>query len=149
MKSAGELLEASKALGEHARAATILSGHALEELAKILILIDIVRCPPKLRGERIGPMMGWFYDHLARLIYLDAQLWRPTNVRELQTYVDDHRKSHSLEGYIGEYILPNWTIWSRESLLYADIVTDEYGEPTWNNPSSIATLPTCVDTSPL
>ena len=37
MNSAGELLNASKALGEHHRAATILEGHASEEIAKILI----------------------------------------------------------------------------------------------------------------
>src|SRR5258708_37178734 len=36
MKSAGDLLAASKALGEHHRAATILKGHAMEEIAKIL-----------------------------------------------------------------------------------------------------------------
>ena len=72
MKSAGDLLEASKALVEHYRAAAILKGHAMEELAKILILIDIVRCPQKLRPSRIGPMMAWFYDHLARLIYIDG-----------------------------------------------------------------------------
>jgi len=52
------LLAASKALVERDRAATILKGHAMEEVAKILILMDIVRCPPKLRGERVGPMMG-------------------------------------------------------------------------------------------
>jgi hypothetical protein len=98
MKSADNLLEASKALDQYDRAATILGGHASEELAKVLILMDIVRCPPKLRGQRVGPMMGWFYDHLARLIYLDAQRWKPTDTRELQDYVDQHRKSHYLEG---------------------------------------------------
>lgn len=75
MKSVGDLQAASKALGEHHRAATILEGHAIDEVAKILILIDIVRCPPKLRPSRIGPMMTWLYDHLARLIYIDAQGW--------------------------------------------------------------------------
>jgi len=58
MNSADGLLAASKALVERDRAATILKGHAMEEVAKILILMDIVRCPPKLRGERVGPMMG-------------------------------------------------------------------------------------------
>lgn len=145
VKSAGELLTASKSLGNHHRAATILTGHALEEVAKALILVDIVRCPPKLRGKRIGPMMRWFYNHLARLIYLDAQDWKPTDVNELQRYVDNHRKSHYLEGEIGEYILPNHTTWSRESVLYADIITYEDGEPMWQSPD-----PTYVyyDTNP-
>jgi hypothetical protein len=136
MRSADNLLEASKALDQYDRAATILRGHASEELAKVLILMDIVRCPPKLRGHRVGPMMGWFYDHLARLIYLDAQRWKPTDTRELQDYVDQHRKSHYLEGYAGEYIMPNWTTWSRESLLYADIVTYEDGELIWHSPEA-------------
>jgi hypothetical protein len=60
MKSAEDLLSASKALVGHHRSATILEGHAMEEIAKILILIDIVRCPPKVRPSRFGPMMGWF-----------------------------------------------------------------------------------------
>ncbi len=136
MKSAGDLLGASKALVEHHRAATILEGHAMEEVAKILILIDIVRCPQKLRPSRIGPLMTWFYDHLARLIYIDAQRWKPMNAKQLQEYVDDHRKSHYLEGEVGEYIMPNWTTWSRESMLYADIVTHEDGEPIWNEPDA-------------
>ncbi|MCH7775912.1 MAG: hypothetical protein IH878_05140 [Gemmatimonadetes bacterium] len=138
MKSAGDLLGASKALVEHHRAATILEGHAMEEVAKILILIDIVRCPQKLRPSRIGPMMNWFYDHLARLIYIDAQGWKPVNAKQLQEYADDHRKSHYLEGAVGEYIMPNWTAWSRESMLYADIVAYEDGEPIWNEPDARA-----------
>ncbi len=136
MKSAGELLAASNALTEHHRAATILEGHAMEEIAKILILMDIVRCPPKVRPSRIGPMMGWFYDHLARLIYIDAQHWKPVDAKQLQDYVDSHRRSHYLEGAVGEYIMPNWTTYSRESLLYADILTYEEGEPIWNEPDA-------------
>lgn len=146
MKSADNLLAASKALDQHDRAVTILRGHASEELAKVLILMDIVRCPPKLRGQRVGPMMGWFYDHLARLIYSDAQHWKPTDTRELQDYVDQHRKSHYLEGNVGEYIMPNWTTWSRESLLYADIVTYEDGELVWHSPEGI--LPAWADPGP-
>jgi hypothetical protein len=140
MKSARDLLAASKALVEHHRAATILEGHAMEEIAKILILMDVVRCPPKLRPSRIGPMMGWFYDHLARLIYIDAQGWKPVNVKQLQEYVDSNRRSHYLEGAVGEYIMPNWTTYSRESLLYADILTQEDGEPIWNEPYATAPM---------
>ena len=140
MKSACDLLAASKTLGEHHRAATILEGHAMEEVAKILILIDIVRCPPKLRPSRIGPMMTWFYDHLARLVYIDAQGWKPVNAKQLQEYVDHPRKSHYLEGALGEYIMPNWTTYSRESMLYADITTDEGGEPIWNEPDATASM---------
>lgn len=146
IESADNLLAASKALDPHDRAATILNGHASEELAKVLILMDIVRCPPKLRSQRVGSMMTWFYDHLARLIYSDAQRWKPTDVRELQAYVDQHRKSHCVEGDVGEYIMPNWTTWSRESLLYADIVSYEDGELIWHSPQAI--MPSFGDPGP-
>lgn len=139
MRSAGDLFEASSVLAEHHRAATVLEGQAVEEVAKVLMLVDIVRCPQKIRPSRIGSMMTWFYDHLARLVYIDAQHWKPMNFNQLQAYVDDHRRSHTLEGMVGEYIMPNWTIWSRESLLYADIATFENGEPTWNDPDYNAT----------
>ncbi|MGD9715436.1 MAG: hypothetical protein AB7V46_25790, partial [Thermomicrobiales bacterium] len=127
-------------------AATILRGHASEELAKVLILVDIVRSPPKLRSQQVGSMMTWFYDHLARLIYSDAQRWKPTDVRELQAYVDQHRRSHYVEGDVGEYIMPNWTTWSRESLLYADLVTYEDGELVWHSPEAI--MPSYYDSGP-
>jgi len=147
MKSASNLLAASKALVEHQRASTILEGHAMEEIAKILILLDIVRCPPKLRPSRIGSMMGWFYDHLARLLYIDAQHWKPVDVKQLQEYVDSGRQSHYLEGAVGEYIMPNWTTYSRESALYADIITLEEGEPIWNDPD--ITVPLFSDLKPI
>ena len=140
MKSAVDLLEASKTLDKHDRPATIIEGHAMEEVAKILILSDIVRCPPNLRSSRIGPMMRWFYDHLARNIYVEAQRWKPMDVQQLQEYVNGDRRSHYLEGEFGEYIFPNWTTWSRESTLYADVVTNEDGQPTWNAPVATAPL---------
>lgn len=134
MKSAGDLLSASRNLGERGRVAIMLQSHAAEELAKVLILVDIVRCPPKLRQSRLGTMMGWFYDHLARLIYVESQNWKPTDIKQLQDYVDDNRKSHYLEGEYGEYIFLNWTIYMRESLLYADLITHEDGTLSWNDP---------------
>ncbi|MER9592987.1 hypothetical protein NKI94_30200 [Mesorhizobium australicum] len=135
MKSATDLLNASTGLSGHSRASKILEGHALEEAAKILVLMDIVRCPPKIRPSRIGPMMAWFYDHLARLLYIEAQDWRPMDLNDLRAYVDQQRRSHYLEGHIGEYILPNSTTSTRETLLYADIVTYEEGDPIWSEPS--------------
>lgn len=51
LDSAGSLLTASQALKGFSREAEILEGHALEEAAKILILIDIAR---RRRGRRLG-----------------------------------------------------------------------------------------------
>ena len=56
----------------------MLEGYAKEEAAKILILVDAVRCPPKLIASKLNRIVGWFYDHLARLIYAEAATGRPT-----------------------------------------------------------------------
>jgi hypothetical protein len=135
LKSADELMVAAEALDDHSRAAAILIGQATEELSKILILMDIVRCPPKLRGGLVGQMFKWFYDHLARLLYAEAQGWKPMTVTQLQEYLDNSRRSHDIEGFAGEFIMPNSTLFARESRFYADIVTFEDGEPIWNGPS--------------
>lgn len=135
LKSADELMAAAKALDDHLRAAAILIGQATEELAKILILMDIVRCPPKHRGRLIGQMFKWFYDHLPRLLYAEAQGWKPMTVTQLQEYLDNSRRLHDIDGFAGEFIMPNSTLFAREIRLYADIVTHEDGEPMWSKPS--------------
>ncbi len=138
LESARSLIKASRALKEFPREAEILERQAEEESAKILILIDVIRCPPKILASRMGHMMKWFYDHLARLIYAKAQSWKPTNVAMLQEYVDTSRQSHYLEGEYSEYILPNWELFSRELALYADVICDENADPTWCSPLQTA-----------
>ncbi|MGD0193123.1 MAG: hypothetical protein ABSD74_20495 [Rhizomicrobium sp.] len=143
--SAASLVRASQTLIDSPREAAILEGHAEEESAKLLILIDIVRCPTRRAASRIGPMMRWFYDHLARLIYARAQYWRPSTAAELQSYIDNERRSHYLEGEFGEYIMPNWALFQRESALYADVAGDEDREPQWLSPiRSSPLLPSLV-----
>lgn len=133
-QSAESLVHASRPLAQFPREAEILERHAEEESAKILILIDIVRCPPTLAASRTGFMIRWFYDHLARLLYAEAQGWKPTSVAELQEYIDNERRSHYLEGEYSEYIMPNWTLFCRESSLYADIARDENSGLSWISP---------------
>jgi hypothetical protein len=133
-ESAKSLVMASQALKQFPREAEILGGHCAEECAKILILVDIIRCPKKRAAERLGPMMKWFYDHLARLIYAKAQGWKPVNARQLQEYIDSDRQSHYLEGEYDELIMPNWELFARESSLYADVMVEEDGESMWHSP---------------
>lgn len=137
MQSANSLYEASAELTNHPRSAAMLKRHASEEVAKILILIDLVRCPASLRPSRVGNMTKWFYDHLARLIYIDAQSWKPMHAQQLQEYIDTNRRTHYLEGAVGEYIMPNFEVYRRESDMYADIVCEEDGTLHWNDPQSI------------
>lgn len=72
LESARGLYNASKAIADMPRESSVLKGHAEEEAAKILIFVDIMRCPRKLIAGRIGALMGWYYDHLARLLYAEA-----------------------------------------------------------------------------
>ncbi len=78
--------------------------------------------------------MGWLYDHLARLIYAEAVSWKPMHLAQLREYVDLQRRGHFLEGHAGEYIMPNWTIYQRESKLYVDIEARQDQVLTWSSP---------------
>lgn len=136
LSSAQNLWRGSRKLGkEMPRESGVLQAFAEEEAAKALIFMDAVRCPSCLIGSKMGNIVGWFYDHLARLIYVKAASWRPANVAQLREYVDSVRKAHFLEGYVGESILPNWSLYERESQLYADIEAGESGALRWSDPN--------------
>jgi hypothetical protein len=137
LESARGFWRASGQLGDNnPREADVLEGFAEEEAAKILILMDVVRCPPKLIAKRIGGIINNFYDHLARRLYAEAQGWQAMHIAQLQEYLDSERKTHYLEGYID--ILPNFNIATRESQLYADIEACEDGVLHWNEPRGYA-----------
>jgi hypothetical protein len=106
-ESARGFWEASRQLQSSDREATVLHDHAVEEAGKILILMDIGRCPRKIVANRIGSMVGWFYGHLARTIYAKATSWSAMSVAQLRGYVANERQAHCLDGEFGEYILPN------------------------------------------
>lgn len=134
LNSAEGLYAASRANDENARVREILESHAAEEAAKILILLDYVRCPLGM-SEQAQRMLRVFYDHGTRLIYAAACNWRPTDVNELRTYVDRERASHYIEGYAGEYILPNSRLYNREARLYSDLTRNSDGSFEWNDPA--------------
>lgn len=140
LESARGLYAASQVISDMPRESSVLKGHAEEEAAKILILMDIVRCPKKLVASRIGTLMGWYYDHLARLLYAEACQWRPINLKELRTIIDRRRVTHYLEGDMGEYIVPNDLIYRRETCLYADIEALDDGSLQWIAPNGSAGL---------
>lgn len=135
LSSARSFWTAAEKLPDNPREAAVLEGFAEEESAKALILLDLVRCPPSKADGRIGRIVKNFYSHLARLIYAKAQSWRPVNVEQLQEYIDRERQGHYLEGGMSEYILPNWSIYSREGTLYADVEQHEDGVPLWGDPA--------------
>jgi len=124
LESAEGFWKAAQALVEQQpREADILGGFATEEAAKIAILIDTLRCPVKDRDRAIQLGVKLFYNHMARLMYAEAASWKPVDRRQLREYVNENRKSHCVEGMLGEYIVPTGPIYDRERLLYADIET--------------------------
>ena len=142
LTSARSMWEGSLELEESRhREAAVLRILAEEEAAKILVMMDVVRCPSRLFARRIGNIVQWSYSHLSRLIYASATMWQATSVEQLREYVDAERKTHSLGGFAGEFIMPNLYLHERESLLYADIEADEYGNLSWSDPLQKALAP--------
>lgn len=140
LDSAERYWTAAVQLKERRREANVLQGQASEEAAKILILLDAARCPRKLISSNMGKIVQWFYDHLARLIYSESVLWQPPDLAELRSWFDLNRRSHALEGDIGEYIFPNWSLFNRESQLYSDVLRTENGSVSWNTPGALDVL---------
>lgn len=140
LNSANGFWSASQQLKTMLRESEVLRNHAEEEATKVLIVMDMVRCPKKLTASKLGTLINWFYDHLARLIYVNATSWRPMHMTQLREYVDDTRQAHYLEGEFGEYIAPNWELSERERMLYADIEAYEDEQPMWNAPKGFSSL---------
>lgn len=139
LKSAEGLYAASREAKDVPRAREILEGHASEEAAKILILLDYVRCPLGM-SDHAQRLLRSFYDHGTRLLYAEACRWRPSDLEMLREYVDRARRSHYLEGDLGEYILPNSQLYDREARLYADLVRHQDGSFLWNDPEAMFAL---------
>ena len=97
-------------------------GHVIdainEEAAKVLILLDAVRCPRNRPNER-SRTLGYFYDHLAKGIYAKVSQWHPTDFAEVKCGVNDERREHYLDGPNGvDWIFPNSITQWREDKLY-------------------------------
>lgn len=140
LASAQGFQDAASRLPDSPREEDVLVSLADEEAAKVLILMDIVRCPPAQVNQNIGKLIHWFYDHLARLIYAKATSWKPMSVHQLQHYLETECKEHTLEGFAGEYILPGGPVHERESALYADIQSYDNGELAWHEPRTRPSL---------
>lgn len=135
LASAQGFWSASVALAAMPREAEVLEGFAKEEAAKILVLMDLLRCPQALINDRLGKLVNRFYGHLERLIYAQVAEWWSEDIARLRKMVEPLRETHYLEGNMGEYILPNSILYDRESKLYADIEAYEDGAPLWNAPT--------------
>lgn len=116
----------------------IIRGFAEEEAAKVLILIDFVRCP-RVRQKRRAEILKGFYSHVTKRIYAMAcsypNIW---TFKELREFVERYARPIYLEG-------PNWVDWifrneiiaEREQTIYVDYLQDvtvEAGDYFWMNP---------------
>ena len=124
------------AIGEH-RGAAIVRALAEEESAKVLILVDLVRCPRNDRDGRSRTVAA-FSDHLAKEIYADSCGWRPVDFAEVRRIVNRERRPYYLDGPNDvDWIFSNDAKSQRERRMYVDYVQDitvEDGEYHWISP---------------
>ncbi len=123
-------------MNEH-RACGIVRSIAEEESAKVLILLDFVRCPRDAIQDR-SRVLKSFYSHLAKRIYAEACRWSPSDFGDLKCYIEQERRDYYLDGPNDvDWILPNAAKTERESRMYVDYVQDitqEHGEHSWVSP---------------
>lgn len=127
----------AEAITDRPREAEVLEGFAAEEAAKILILVDLYRCPTARRAEQAGTVVRWYYNHLARLLYSAQVGWRAATKGELRSYIDQERQSHVVDGPVGEWIMSAGPVVERERRLYADVERYDDGNLVWNEPRGL------------
>lgn len=124
---------------KHHYPSRVLEYLAAEEAAKILILIDAVRCP-KNKGEEKSRTLGYFHDHIAKGIYAQVCNWHPMDLAEVRSGVDNERKERYLDGPNDvDWIFPNSIAKEREDRLYVGYVCDDteennHEEGYWTSP---------------
>ena len=133
------------------RASEVFRGFAEEEAAKVLILIDLIRCPADSGKRR--EIARYFYRHVAKRIYA-MTCWYPNiaSFQEFSDFVETECKPYYLDGPNSvDWIFWNSTAAEREQSLYVDYVqdvTEESGEFHWRAPTTSALssyqTPECV-----
>ena len=120
------------------RASEVMRGFAEEEAAKVLILVDYVRCPRS--WERRAQLLKRFYGHVAKRTHAIAcDFPRIASFRELSDLVESECCPWYLDGPNGvDWIFPNSISEKREHDLYVDYVrdvTDAAGACHWIAPA--------------
>lgn len=121
------------------RVAEIIRGLSEEEAAKVLILLDAVRCPPK--SGRTRETLNCFDYHLAKRIYsMTCSYPSILSYKEIIQLVQIETRSYFLDGPNRvDWILENSITAEREESLYVDFVqdlTETAGEYQWRSPRS-------------
>ena len=104
--------------------AAVLQQFAVEEAAKILILLDAVRCSPSENAARRQTLKRWT-DHTWKGIYARACEWSPVDFNEVAHNVERYLQSFYLDGpFDVDWIFPKEIATQREQLIYVDYVHD-------------------------
>ena len=119
---------------EH-QASEIIRGFAEEEAAKVLILLDAVRCPTSSRSA----VLKCFYKHLPKRIYaLTCSFPKIWSFGELAGLVARERQPYYLDGPNDvDWIFTNSITTERERTIYVDYVRDitgTSGDRLWSAP---------------
>lgn len=119
------------------RASEIMCGFADEEAAKVLILIDYVRCPKS--SKQRAQVLKRFYGHVAKRIHAMACDYpRIASFAELSELIESECRPWYLDGPNDvDWIFPNSILQKREHDLYVDYVrdvTDTAGTCHWIAP---------------
>jgi hypothetical protein len=115
------------------RGVGVLTAHANEEAAKMLVLLDLVRLAWRDQ-KAANRQVGYFYSHLARWIYAEAAEMRPASFAEIRRLVEIWRASHYLDGPNDvDWVFRNELIARREESIYVDYVHHEDGDE-WTTP---------------
>ena len=117
------------------RASEIIRGFAEEEAAKVLILLDAVRCPTERRSDTLK----CFYNHLAKRIYaLTCSFQNILSFAEIGELVASERQPYYLDGPNSvDWIFTNSITTEREGAIYVDYVrniTETSGDCGWISP---------------
>jgi hypothetical protein len=126
--------------------AKVLRNLSQEEAAKILILLDAVRCAPSMRSWTLA----YFYDHIAKGIYAHACHWRLGQFKELEQPIESLRSQYQL---YSEGIFSNNITYFREYDLYVNYVRDDSrgrgASHHWTRPNRQAPVLDLPDFPPL
>ena len=118
------------------RASEVIRGFAKEEAAKVLVLLDYVRCPRK-SGQR-AQVLNRFYGHVAKRIHAMAcEFPRIASFGELSSLVERECRPWYLDGPNDiDWIFPNTILAKRDRDLYVDYVQDvtNAGGAYWASP---------------
>ena len=119
-----------------------MHGFADEEAAKVLVLVDYVRCPRNLAQQRLQ-VLKRFHGHVAKRIHAEVCEYPGiASFRELRDLVERECRPWYLDGPNGfDWIFPNPIMEKRERGLYVDYVRDMttsgagVGECFWIGPA--------------